>query len=528
MLAHGFYSLLALTQALGDVGLPACRLTVVSSNMQDVTGSEQLCPEKATVLGPCKVIPLEYPTISCRSIDICLPEAGTWQEEELIRQLVGELTSASEDTVVALRGSHRWVQTFEPVRLASQNAQAGRLRDRGVYLITGGLGGIGLAMAEHLARTVQARLVLTTRSGLPPRSEWPDLLRTHPDAKGVGHQIRRVLGLEELGAEVLVLPANAADEAQMRGVIQQAIATFGAIHGVLHAAGVPGIGLMQLKTPEMAASVLAPKVMGTLVLERVLQNLSLDFLILFSSITSTTGGGPGQVDYCAANAFLDVYARRHFWQHGTTIAIDWGEWKWNAWEEGLAGYDTEAQIFFKENRQRFGIAFEEGTEALTRVLSCRLPQVVVSTQDFRAIIELSKSFTAAAMLQKARQSHQARAIYPRPNLGSSYIAPKNETEREIAAIWEDLLGISQVGTNDNFFELGGNSLIGIDLITRLRKALAIETIPTFVLYEAPTVSAMAQYLEQSNTTASVEVRHERGEKRRESLKHRMREARGTR
>ena len=85
-----------------------------------------------------------------------------------------------------------------------------------------------------------------------------------------------------------------------------------------------------------------------------------------------------------------------------------------------------------------------------------------------------------------------------------------------------------MGTNDNFFELGGNSLIGIDLITRLRKALAIETIPTFVLYEAPTVSAMAQYLEQSNTTASVEVRHERGEKRRESLKHRMREARGTR
>jgi NAD(P)-dependent dehydrogenase (short-subunit alcohol dehydrogenase family)/acyl carrier protein len=327
---------------------------------------------------------------------------------------------------------------------------------------------------------------------------------------------------------VLVLPADVSNEEQMSWVIQQAITTFGTLHGVLHAAGVPGIGLIQLKTPEMAASVLAPKVMGTLVLERVLQDLTLDFLVLFSSITSTTGGGPGQVDYCAANAFLDTYARQHCAQHGITIAINWGEWKWNAWEAGLAGYDTEAQTFFRENRQRFGIAFEEGAEALTRVLSCRLPQVVVSTQDFRAMVELSRSFTATAMLQKTRQSHQKRAVHPRPNLASSYIAPKNEAERKIAAIWDELLGISQVGVYDNFFELGGNSLIGIDLIARLRKEFAIEAIPTYVLYEAPTVSAMAQYLDQSRTTVAVEVRHERGEKRRESLKHRMREARGTR
>ncbi len=87
-LERGFYSLLALTQALGDGGLPPCQLTVVSSTMQDVTGSEQFCPEKATVLGPCKVIPQEYSNIQCRSIDICLPEAGTWQEAELIDQLV--------------------------------------------------------------------------------------------------------------------------------------------------------------------------------------------------------------------------------------------------------------------------------------------------------------------------------------------------------------------------------------------------------------------------------------------------------
>src|SRR6185312_8762956 len=93
-LERGLYSLLALTQALGDMEIEACQLTVVSSNMQDVTGSESICPEKATVLGPCKVIPQEYANIQCRSIDICVPEAGSRQEQEVIDQLLGEMTSA--------------------------------------------------------------------------------------------------------------------------------------------------------------------------------------------------------------------------------------------------------------------------------------------------------------------------------------------------------------------------------------------------------------------------------------------------
>src|SRR5581483_10608896 len=129
------------------------------------------------------------------------------------------------------------------------------------------------------------------------------------------------------------------------------------LHGVIHAAGLPGRGLIQLKTPEAAAQVLAPKVQGTLVLEQVLKHLSLDFMILFSSITSATGGGPGHVDCCAANAFLDAYAHRNAARHGATIAINWGEWQGNAWEEGLKDYAGELQAFFKANRQKFGITF---------------------------------------------------------------------------------------------------------------------------------------------------------------------------
>ena len=521
IMEKGFYSLLALAQALGDAALDACRIVVVSNDIHNVTGNEQLFPLKATVIGPCKVIPQEYPALTCQSIDITLPEAGSWQEERLLQQLIQELMAEPTDLVVALRGNRRWVQTFEPMPLNEQHTQESRLREGGVYLITGGLGGIGLAMAEYLARATHARLILLSRSGLPPRHEWSAILQAQGDSEGVGLQIRKVQNLESLGSQVLILSADVTDEAQMQAAVQRTLATFGTIHGVLHTAGVPGIGLMQLKTPEAAERVLAPKVQGTLVLERVLRDMQLDFLVLFSSITSTTGGGPGQVDYCAANAFLDAYAQRHFAQHGMTVAINWGEWQWNAWEAGLSGYDMETQAFFKENRRRFGISFEDGAEALRRILSYSLPQVVVSTQDFRALVELSKTYTAATMLEKSRQRHQARTIYSRPTLSSEYAAPGNELERRIATVWEELLGIVGVGMNDNFFELGGNSLIGVDLIARLRKELHLANLPGYVLFEAPTITAMAHYIEQSKTTETIEARHERGERRRESLKHRM-------
>jgi acyl transferase domain-containing protein len=114
----GFYSLLFLAQALGKQNLTdEFQITVVSNNMQSVTGVEVLCPEKATVLGPIKVIPQEYPNITCRSIDVVLPNQGSWQEEKLIDQLLTEITTQSDDLVIAYRGNQRWVQTFEPVRL---------------------------------------------------------------------------------------------------------------------------------------------------------------------------------------------------------------------------------------------------------------------------------------------------------------------------------------------------------------------------------------------------------------------------
>ncbi len=514
-----FYSLLGLSQALGDLELEQCRITVLSSGAQQVTGHDRVCPEKATIIGPTRIVPFEYPALRCRNVDIVVPEAGSRAAETLLAHILGELTQEPTETVVALRDNRRWVQTLEPMRLTADVSRP-PLRQRGVYLITGGLGGIGMAIAGDLARAAQARLVLLGRSVLPDRREWPAIVAGNGASGDLGRRVRQIQSLEALGAEVLVVQADVADTGQMRAAVRQALDRFGAIHGVVHAAGVPGMGLISVKTPEQAARVFAPKIQGTHALCQALRDIPLDFLALFSSIASVTGGGAGQVDYCAANAFLDAYALRHSHDHGMTVAIGWGEWQWNAWEYAMSGYNAETQDFFRTMRRSFGMEFAEGAEAFRRVLARGLPNIFVATQDLRQMHSLIERSSIASLMRAPRPKALA---YPRPVLGASYIAPRNDLEATIADVWSEQLGIAEVGINDNFFELGGNSLVGFELLAKLRKRLRIDQIPAYVLYQAPSVSAMATFFAQDQGAgADVDERHDRGAKRRERQAQRKR------
>src|SRR5262249_24091944 len=151
---------------------------------------------------------------------------------------------------------------------------------------------------------------------------------------------------------------------QMEAVVRQARERFGVINGAIHAAGTPGVGLMQLKSADQAASVLSSKVRGTLVLERALAGEELDLTVLCSAVAALIGGGPGQADYCGANAFLDAYAEREHGRGRTTISINWDLWRWDAWQAGMVSFNREWQEYFQANRRRYGISFEEGQEAL--------------------------------------------------------------------------------------------------------------------------------------------------------------------
>jgi len=327
MQALGFYSLLFLAQAIGNQSLnDSIHIGIVSNHLQEVNVGDDLCPQKATLLGPCKVIPREYANVTCRSIDIRIPESAP-QRELLIEQLISEFTTDSSDSIIAYRGDYRWVQKFEASPLNAASDTEVPLRQGGVYLITGGMGGIGLTLAEYLAQTVQAKLVLVSRSPFPDRADWP-AWEAMPDEQEnrLSSTIRQLLQLEALGAEVMVVSADTASLEQMREVIAQTRERFGGLHGVIHAAGVPGGGLIQLKTQEMVQAVQSPKLEGVLVLDSLLTGEALDFFVLCSSLTSVLGA-IGQVDYCAANAFMDSFALYKTRRDGLfTVSVNWDAW----------------------------------------------------------------------------------------------------------------------------------------------------------------------------------------------------------
>ncbi|MEH1860178.1 MAG: SDR family NAD(P)-dependent oxidoreductase [Nostoc sp.] len=510
----GFYSLLFLAQALGRQETSSeVQITVISNNLQPVTGTEKLCPEKATLLGPIKVISQEYSNISCRSIDVILPECGSWQEEQLVEKLLTELTVSSCEQMIAYRGLNRWVQSFEPVRFDETKIVKPRLRQRGVYLITGGLGGIGLVVAEYLAQTVQAKLLLIGRTALPKKDEWKQWLLTHDETDSTSRKILKIQQLEQLGAEVLVVSADVSNTEQMHLAIAQAESQFGQLNGVVHAAGVPGGGMIQRKTQEEAESILAPKVKGTLVLNAILKDIQLDFFVLTSSINSILGGF-GQVDYCGANAFLDAFAYCNISKRSTFItSINWDAWQ----EVGMAvntGVPQKLQELRAEDLKQV-ISPHEGIDALMRILGSTIPQVVVSCSDLLNSLHQHNSYDELRVLELLEKVNESKLKYPRPELSNNYIAPRNETEQKIVDIWQQSLGIEQIGIHDNFFELGGDSLIGIQVISRLNKAFNLN-FSVAKLYECPHVGAMSNILlPEESQESTFEQRLSRGQRRRE-------------
>ncbi len=494
LLNKGFYSLLFLAQKLGEQILSegADRLTndnsiqiaVVSNNLQEVTGGEGLSAEKAAMLGPVTVIPQEYPGVSCRSIDISFDSPAS-DQQKLIGWLIAETIAQSPDSIIAYRGNHRWVQTFEAVKLNASNDRAARLRERGVYLITGGLGGVGLELAQHLAQTAQARLVLTCRSTFPERAEWDDRLATHDEQGDVTRKILKLRRLEALGAETLIVKADVTSFEEMQAAVAQARARFGRIDGVIHAAGSVDGRMILLKAIEAASSVLAPKVKGARVLESLFEAGELDFLLLCSSIRSYIGG-VGAVDYCAANAFLDAFARANGSRPSSfTALINWDGWR----EVGMSVQAAEGLAQNAEASGDEGMSSPEGVEVFSRILDCDLAQVVVLTRDFPALVEQSRIFMAANSLEELEKARPSRPAHPRPQLDAPYIAPRNDVERTLAEIWQSLLGLEQVGMEDNFFELGGDSVISIQLIAKANQA-GLKLTPRQV-FEHQTIAELA-------------------------------------
>ncbi|MCE7987528.1 MAG: SDR family NAD(P)-dependent oxidoreductase [Caldilinea sp. CFX5] len=480
-LDRGFFSLTYLAQALGTVTVgQAVEILVVSDHVHKVAGNEQLQPHKATMLGLCRVITQEYPHVRCRHVDVVatIPSRVAGVLPALADQILAEAFSRAADGDVAYRGHERWIRHFERAIFDEPAGLPSLLRTEGVYLITGGLGGIGLELARYLAQATQARLALLGRTALPPRDQWPEWIANHEAEDNISQKIRAVQALEAMGAAVLTVAADVVDHDQMRGALDSIEAHFGTLHGVIHAAGVPGGGVLQLATPTTANRVLRPKIQGTLTLDAVLGERQLDFIILCSSLASLLGGA-GQSDYCAANAFLDAYAQA---SARPMIAVNWDRWQGTGM---AAGIETTLDSGWS------GITREEGVAAFRRILQPLWRQVAVSSVDFRPLLHVP---AVNPSVHRTPSRTQTTATHQRPALATAFALASSTTEQAVVELFEGMLGVAPVGVNDSFFELGGHSLLAIQVLSRLNERLHVQ-LPIQSIFEAPTASTLAQLIQ---------------------------------
>jgi acyl transferase domain-containing protein/acyl carrier protein len=335
-----FYSPLYVLQSMISAkSIQNVSMAVVVNGVYDITGERVTNPGKALAAGICRVTGKELTSTLCRLVDV--PFARNLSAiQQLAASLIGEVHHKSRENIVAYRGRHRWTEDFIPVKLLPGAQKSIVFRPGCIYLVTGGLGGLGLLFARHIAEVSKgATIILLSRTDMPRKEHWFDWLETHHKDDETSRRLKAILDMEAIGSRVILARVDITNIDQLEEFVGDTERNVGPITGVIHSAGLVGGGVISLATAAAADEVLRPKVRGTLCLDAVFQKRDLEFLVLFSSITSILGEA-GRMDYCSANSFMDAFACfRNGRSKCQTISLNWIQWG----EVGMAARWEKAQ-----------------------------------------------------------------------------------------------------------------------------------------------------------------------------------------
>jgi len=478
----GVLASMCLVQALDDVRTSSIELNVIGNRAYSIFGEPISSPAPGALNAFWGVVSLECPNIKSRTIDVELDS-----DKGAVAQILSELKHRAVDGRVAYRGNGRWLPIYDPVRIEQTDVQNSDknliLRQHGTYVITGGLGGVGFVLGRHIARKTQGRIVLLSRTPLPPESEWHALATSVTTPDEMKEKIKGVQSIVDVGGQVVAMAVDVSDVAAMGKVMADVHSRYGAVHGIIHAAGVGGAGMIQVKSQEQVLSILSSKVQGTEWLRAHLPATGLDFVMLCSSINAVIPSF-GLSDYAAANAYLDGFATAFDDPAETRVlAVNWDTWR----EVGMAvnAAVPEALASLHEDKLKYAIRPEEAEEVFDRLLNFPVSRIVVSTRDLSALQKMNAPLGAA--LRKAADSQTQFGQEQEGELSAS----EDGIEGFVVALWQELLGVNSVGVHDNFFQLGGHSLMGTQVLSRVRERFGVD-LPLRSVFEAITPEEFAQ------------------------------------
>lgn len=421
LVTSGFAGAVRVARALAQGGVTANQIVAVTTGAMDVIGDEPIDPAQATAFGPMLTIPMEFPGVRCRVIDV-----DARQGEAAAPAVVAELGGGPGDAVVALRHGYRW----RPQLNASHDfntAPVDRvIREQGVYVIVGGTGALGLSLATTIASKAPVRLVLVSRRGAQSAA------------------VREAIAaIERGGSSVQMFEADGADRASMMRVFADVRKQHGVINGVIHAAGLAGGGALARRTDSEMDAVMRPKIAGADVLADMPGVKDVDFLVLCSSL-SVYLPFPGQADYAAANTYLDVKAAALRREGVRAVSINWDAWR-DIGMALMADMPDSVRVAREKELAAIGLPPERACQAFLQILASGQGQAAVSMRP-----DLTPF--AAPVAEAAAAGSTAAGV-----VGG------------LADLWKTLLGVTEVKPGDDFFDLGGHSLLATSVVFQIRQ-----------------------------------------------------------
>lgn len=550
----GVYSLLYLVQSLAKIGEREnpIQLQVISSYIQSTSITDQIAYAKAPVLGLIKTISQEISWLKCRNIDLPVDRA---QVNSVY--ILQEFRNLSNEQEVAYRQGQRLIPRLEKVNLLQEQKQEIPFKRGGMYLLSGGLGGIGVEIAKYLLKTYEAKLILVGRTSLPPRNIWESHLE---QSDVVSERIKAYLELEKLGGEIIYETVDICDLTELQQAVEQAQFRFSSkLDGVIHLAGIIQECLLVETTKDSFAATLRPKVFGTWSLSQLVKNKPNSFFISFAAANSFFGVATLGA-YAAGNSFIDSFS--HYLRYQCSMQSYC--FTWSMWDElGMSrGYPLKelsrslgyyviapmqgiysmlAGLLYEQGQLLIGL--DGSKHYIRRYTETKSYGVQKLCAYFSAVTECvnrtelhefdlrdrfgTKSSCDFIQLQEmplladgtVNRSLLMKVEDIKPQQQQISVIPQTEVEKTIASIWQEVLSLDGIGIYDNFFDIGGSSLLLVQANNKLREALKRE-ISIKDMFQYPTIRAMAKFLStevEGISSDQISQSQSRGEKRRQKF-----------
>lgn len=473
--AKEFYPIFYLSQALIEQKLKQeVTLLYFYSNEQGQN------PQCAAVSGFAQTVRLEHPLLTIKTVELSKSSLG--MTKYICATAINEFQSEDDYTIIRYKGNDRYIRTFQEYQ-EKVHSSASALKEKGVYLITGGAGGLGMIFAEYIAKKTKGKLVLVGRSFLTEELK------------------QKIQVIEAFGAEVMYIQADISKSKDTKRVVRQTKLRFGTINGVIHSAGVIQDSFVLKKDVQQVKQVLAPKLQGTLNLDEATKNHELDFFVMFSSMTALIGN-IGQSDYAYANHLMDhfIHMRSKMNRPGKSLSINWP-----LWEEGGMSINQE---LVGDIYNRIGIVplkTESGLKAFEYALQSSATQLLVvegDTQKVKKSLEMNSSQTST--LEKRQTYTKKSTTVSKDQLNDNVILYiKNLLSEEIK------FPVNKINAQAPLEKYGIDSIMVLRLTRKLEDQFG--KLSKTLFFEYQTIEELSSYFQRHHKEQLVDLFGKRAE-----------------